>query len=132
MFAGRSWTIEELRRKSFYDLHVLWYIVLRERNLLKTQTAFIKRLGIPRHSVIEMSARKKAVRIQTCAICGSPYANTLLHQAQKTHARIKAVLSERRRGYERAIESLPGGLAKWRKDHHGSQQKSASQARVEA
>ena len=43
---GRSWNAVELRRKSFKDLHTLWYILLRERNLLATQRAEGKRLGV--------------------------------------------------------------------------------------
>lgn len=43
---GRSWNVSELRRKSFKDLHTLWYILLRERNVLATQKAERKRLTI--------------------------------------------------------------------------------------
>jgi large subunit ribosomal protein L47 len=43
---GRSWTAAELRRKSFRDLHTLWYILLRERNLCATQLEEGRRLGI--------------------------------------------------------------------------------------
>lgn len=42
---GRAWTAAELRRKSFKDLHTLWYVVLREQNLLATQLHELGRVG---------------------------------------------------------------------------------------
>ncbi|KAI5122807.1 hypothetical protein M0805_000149 [Coniferiporia weirii] len=78
---GRSWNAVELRRKSFKDLHTLWYIVLRERNLLATQRAEAKRLGVLDEYV---EIREKDTR------------------CRKTMARIKQVLNERRIAYEQA------------------------------
>lgn len=78
---GRSWKSYELRRKSFKDLHTLWYIVLRERNLLATQAAEGRRQGIF-ESYLDI--REKDAR------------------CRKTIARIKQVLMERKLAYEEA------------------------------
>ncbi|GAV99933.1 MRP-L47-domain-containing protein [Lentinula edodes] len=77
-----SWKASELRLKSFEDLHALWYILLRERNLLATQEEEVRRLGV-----------MKAV--QTF--------NNQIRMCRKSMARIKYVMNERRLAYEGAV-----------------------------
>lgn len=77
LFAGRAWYASELRLKSFEDLHSLWFVLLRERNLLETERLRAKSEGVP----LANHARLKKVR--------------------KSMARLKTVLKERSLEYEK-------------------------------
>ncbi|KAG1151366.1 hypothetical protein G6F37_008643 [Rhizopus arrhizus] len=82
IWTGRAWKAKELRQKSFEDLHKLWYVLLKERNLLATQKHEANRLNIPSQVWSNQGRMKKC---------------------QKSMARIKCVLYERQREYEKLM-----------------------------
>ncbi|KAN0087451.1 Mitochondrial 39-S ribosomal protein L47 (MRP-L47) domain containing protein [Tylopilus felleus] len=79
--SGRPWHAAELRRKSFRDLHTLWYVLLRERNLVATQREEARRMGIQNPEGLA--------------------APTMDRMCRKSMARLKFVLNERRLHYEK-------------------------------
>lgn len=74
--SSRAWRASELRLKSFEDLHTLWFVLLKERNLLATQLEEARRLGVDIQQSTRVNERRWRVR--------------------KAMSRIKGVLSERR------------------------------------
>lgn len=78
---GRAWTIEELRRKSFRDLHSLWWTCLKERNRLLTE-----------------NATRKLVQ----AGYGFGEADQRIKTVNQTMSAIKAALVERYHGWQDA------------------------------
>jgi large subunit ribosomal protein L47 len=70
---GRHWSVDELRRKSYEDLHKLWYILYKERNMLLTEQQLSRR----RQIIYPQPDRMKKV--------------------QKSMGAIKQVLGERKR-----------------------------------
>jgi large subunit ribosomal protein L47 len=61
--SGRAWTAPELRRKDLRDLHTLWYVVLRERNLLASQREEARRMGIANTNALAVPVKTAHVRL---------------------------------------------------------------------
>ncbi|KAI5952090.1 MRPL4 [Candida theae] len=80
---SREWTSAELRRKSFDDLHTLWYLTLKERNVLAREVRLGESLGMGDFRQFNMLDNKLI----------------------KTQKRIKQVLLERHIAFERAQAS---------------------------
>jgi large subunit ribosomal protein L47 len=79
---GRAWRASELRLKSFDDLHKLWFVLLKERNMLVTQR--------------KLPAEDEKGKL--------PFKNTAksrLRKVRDSMARLLTVLTERRLAEER-------------------------------
>lgn len=72
---GRAWTMEELRRKSWEDLHRLWWICAKERNKVMTTEMERRRLKLPYG---KKEADDRLERVRNSASCASVTWNTLV------------------------------------------------------
>ncbi|KAG0377700.1 MAG: mitochondrial 39-S ribosomal protein L47 (MRP-L47)-domain-containing protein [Linnemannia gamsii] len=82
-WTGRAWRASELRVKSFDDLHKLWYVLLKERNVLAAQKEDARRFHISKQYFSNKGRQVKC---------------------QKSMARIKFVLNERRMAWVEATK----------------------------
>ncbi|XP_018119167.1 39S ribosomal protein L47, mitochondrial isoform X1 [Xenopus laevis] len=60
--SGDAWTAKQLRGKSNEDLHKLWYVLLKEKNMLLTLEQESKRQRLPMPSPERLSKVGKAMR----------------------------------------------------------------------
>lgn len=104
---GNSWTIPQLRRKSFDDLHTLWYVCLKEWNRLAREQYIVKQW---------MSRPSE----DTFTDDNSLYTETV-NKIRESMWRIRHVLAERYHGYREAGQILgeeyPKLLAEFSKEY---------------
>lgn len=63
--AGRKWKIQELRRKSFEDLHKLYFSLYKERNMLLSHQRVAEMMrGSMKHPERLVKVRKSLARIK--------------------------------------------------------------------
>lgn len=86
---GRAWKAEELRLKSNEDLHKLWYVVLKEKNVMLSEKNLWDRTSTQQNKVIDRRLKSN------------------LQKVSATMSRITTVMAERQKvrdDYRRQLE----------------------------
>lgn len=83
---GRPWAIQELREKSWEDLHKLWWVCVKERNRIATTNLERERMkaGFGAH---EANERDRAVSLLPACLSIARY--TYIWLAGEIHQRVR-------------------------------------------
>ncbi|CAM9191018.1 unnamed protein product, partial [Heterosigma akashiwo] len=87
---GRQWTCKDLRKKSFEDLHKLWFVLYKERNMLLTERNAFRRSGRD----WEYPDRKRKVMKSMGAIKQVVHERTRIFQTAQLEAELRRELEE--------------------------------------
>mmetsp|Transcript_81757 Transcript_81757/g.122816 ORF Transcript_81757/g.122816 Transcript_81757/m.122816 type:complete len:242 (-) Transcript_81757:35-760(-) len=82
---GKPWATEDLKKKSFEDLHKLWFVLIKERNMLATE-------------ILRYKAQPEISKMFGV--------NTRLKKVRKSMARIQGLLHLRKHEYHRYLGLL--------------------------
>lgn len=69
---GRPFTAAELRLKSFDELHTLWFLLLREKNIYYTQLAEAARRGVHANRIRQLGTQAQRAKVRRVSLlpCG--------------------------------------------------------------
>jgi hypothetical protein len=87
---GRPWSAAELRWKSFSDLHKLWFVCLKERNMLLSERLYYRQVGQSQPEPSRMLKVKATMRTIKVVINERARASALLKADEAREARATA------------------------------------------
>jgi Mitochondrial 39-S ribosomal protein L47 (MRP-L47) len=114
---GKSWTASLLRLKSNEDLHKLWYVLLREKNIILSDKQFAKQLRTPIDSKqrllkVKISMARLLTVVREREIEKEKYWNALLDEYLKGHSPVETLPEKIEKKQKKIIEDNEEVLAK--------------------
>jgi large subunit ribosomal protein L47 len=85
---GRAWRTAELRQKSFEDLHHLWHVLLREKNVLETERVHLRNPQLGQRAHIDRPDRIAKVRLSMARL------QTVIAERSRVHKHLCQVRDE--------------------------------------
>jgi Mitochondrial 39-S ribosomal protein L47 (MRP-L47) len=67
LIVGRAWEAEELRRKSWEDLHILWYKCILDRNIMATEWLEAKKQRVA-FGLVEQAHNSRKIYVRVSSV----------------------------------------------------------------